>query len=196
MEDLSIMAEEALNILQDLEERREIAIKRSREIIRETKRIIHSIHTGGVDAEATVTLKNMAAELSSLVSNDPNMATIGLVEDAFMEYAEAIILRSIMDGNGVPSFGELDISPRSWVLGLADCLGELRRVLLDLLMSKNTSEAESVFSKMEGIYQAIMMFDVPEPLLPIRRKQDVARGIMERTRTDLTHALMLSNIRV
>lgn len=194
MDRLNTVAEQALDVLQELEERRETAIRRSRDIIRETKRIIHSIHTGN-DDRSVGSLSKMVSELNDILANDPNMYSVGPVDDALMEYAETMILLSVVDDGPVPSFSELDIPPRSWVLGLADSIGELRRILLDSIMVEDITKAEMTFSKMENIYQTIMMFDIPDALLPIRRKQDVARGIMERTRTDLTNAILMLKIR-
>jgi translin len=120
---------------------------------------------------------------------------IAPVEDALTEYAEAMVFDSVVNGGDVPSFHDLGIDPRPWVLGLADCLGEMRRVVLASLMSEDTRRAEMMFLDMERIFYTIMLFDIPEPILPIRRKQDIARGVMERTRTDITNAVMISKIR-
>lgn len=195
MDGLNRATEEALSVLQDMECRRESAIRRSRDIIRETKRVIHSVHNGNIDPDHTTDLSGMVSELNVIISNDPNMYAVGPVEDALMEYAETIILLSVVNNGTIPSFSDLNIPPRSWVLGLADSIGELRRILLDSIMVENIQRAEDIFSVMEEIYQTIMLFDVPDALLPIRRKQDVARSIMERTRTDLTNAILVLKIR-
>jgi translin len=120
---------------------------------------------------------------------------IAPVEDALTEYAEAMLFSSIISGEELPSFSVLGIPPQPWVLGLADCLGEMRRTVLTSLMSEDIQRAGSVFSDMEGIFHTIMLFDTPEPILPIRRKQDIARGVMERTRADISNAVVISKIR-
>jgi len=195
MEKLTETAEEALVILQGIETDRERAVRCSRDILRETKKMIHSIHTSGDSAASKDTLTKLVSDLAALVKNSPSLQCSGPAEDAFAEYAEAFILDSIVRGRGVPSFSELGIGPGPWVLGLADCLGEMRRTALTSLMSGDLSRAVTTASDMEQIFHAIMMFDIPDAILPIRRKQDIARGVMERTRADVTNAAVMSKIR-
>ena len=194
MEELTEIAGEALRMLQDAESRRERAIRCSRDIIRETKKMIHSIHVSEDDPKIKETLLKLVSELKAWIGNDPLMMSIGPADDALAEYAEAMIFDSVVTDKHVPSYGELGIDPRPWVLGLADSLGEMRRVVLTSLMYEDIGRAMSVFSKMEAIFHTIMMFDVPDPIVPIRRKQDIARGVMERTRTDVTNAVLASKM--
>ena len=195
MEELKGIAEEALDILQDTESRRERAIRCSRDVIRETKKMIHSIHVSEDVSGTKKTLLQLVSELKACMGTDPLMMSISNADDALAEYAEAMILDSIMKNETVPSFVELGIDPRPWVLGLADCLGEMRRVVLTALMSEDTHRAVSMFSNMETVFHTMMLFDIPDSIVPIRRKQDIARSVMERTRTDITNAVMISKIR-
>jgi len=195
MNNLAEAAEEAAGILREAESRRELAIKYSREIIRETKRMIHAIHVNEDHSRSKKELCRLASELTAHMGTDPMMAGIGPADDALAEYAEAMILDSAVKGKSIPSFRDLGITPGQWILGLADCLGEMRRVVLTSLISEDIELATSVFSDMEEMFLVIMTFDVPDAVVPIRRKQDIARGIMERTRTDITNAVMMSKIR-
>ena len=192
MERLTEAAGEAMKILRDMELRRERTIRCSRDITRETKKMIHAIH---VSEDASVPREALRRLVSELSAENGGLSDIGPADDALAEYAEAMILDSIVGGRDVPSFSELGIGPGPWVLGLADCLGEMRRVVLTSLMSENVPYAVSVFSMMEEMFHTIMLFDIPDAVLPIRRKQDIARGVMERTRTDITNAAMISKIR-
>jgi len=193
MEKLTETAGEAMGILHDMELRRERAIRYSRDITRETKKMIHAIHVSESSADSKDALCRLVSELSA--GFDRGLSGIGPADDALAEYAEAMILDSVVEDRDVPSFAELGIGPGPWVLGLADCLGEMRRVVLTSLMSENVPRAMSVFSVMETMFHAIMLFDIPDAVLPIRRKQDIARGVMERTRTDVTNAVMMSKMR-
>ncbi|MDR1405166.1 MAG: RNA-binding protein [Candidatus Methanoplasma sp.] len=195
MEELTKMTEDALRIFRDIESRRECAIRRSRDIIRETKRMIHSIHISDDGTVSRDALMKLVSDLISETGGDPFVMNTAPVTDALAEYAEAMILDSVIKNGCVLSFGDLNIGPQPWILGLADCLGEMRRVILTSLMSGDLEKAESVFSKMEEICHELMLFDVPDSILPIRRKQDIARGIMERTRTDIANAVVLSKAR-
>jgi translin len=195
MEGLAEAAEEAICILEGIESKREHAIRCSRDIIRETKRMIRAIHVSEDHTASKETLGRLVSELLGSTSNEPALIDIGPVNDALMEYAEAMILDSIVRDGRVPSFGDLRIDPQPWVMGLADCIGEMRRMVLSLLISDDVPKAERLFMDMEEMFHTIMMFDVPDSILPIRRKQDIARGVIERTHTDVANAVIAAKIR-
>ena len=112
-------------------------------------------------------------------------------QDALMEYSEAAILASIVAEGRVPSFSEIGVPAGPWVLGLADSVGELRRIVTTRLMDGDMEGARRFFGIMEEISGEIMMLDVPDAVAPVRRKQDIVRGIMDRTRSDMTTASMM-----
>jgi len=174
--------------MDQLEAERESVIAISRAVIRGTKRAIHSIHTG--EEYDLSELQKTLNELLAKVADRPELAASGNVQDAAAEFAEVCILSSVIGGRELPSFRDLGITPQAWVLGLADSVGEMRRAILDSLLDGDIVNAERIFSCMGGIYEEIMMLDVPDAILPIRRKQDVARSVMEKTRTDLANAVM------
>jgi translin len=178
--------------MEALEADREKAISESRGIIRSTKRIIHSIHLSEPYEDLLRATEEDMRRLAESI--DPRIASSGPVQDAMAELAEASLFHSIMTEGMLPSHSSLGISPQAWVLGLADCLGEMRRALLDMLMEGDTERAGALFSEMEEICGEIMLFDVPDAILPIRRKQDVARGLMEKTRTDLANAVVMARV--
>ncbi len=171
---------------------RENVIRSSREIIRSSKRILHSIHEGGLDEGEVDNISKLVKSLNVEIDMDAGLLRSGPATDALSEYAEAMILKDILYSGSVPSFTDLGIDERSWVLGLADTVGELRRIVLKNLMDGALEEAVSIFETMEDITDGILMFDVPDAVVPIRRKQDIARGIIERTRSDITTAVVMS----
>ena len=170
-----------------LESERESVIALSRAVIRGTKRAIHSIHAG--EQHDLSELRKTLNELLAMVADKPELIVSGNVQDAAAEFAEVCILSSVISGETIPSFKDLGITPQAWVLGLADSVGEMRRAILDSLLCGNVKNAERIFSCMGEIYEEMMMLDVPDAILPIRRKQDIARGVMEKTRTDLAAAV-------
>jgi translin len=190
LSEITASVNERLDVLEDL---REKSIAVSRSVIRKTKRVIHSIHSG---TEHQDMLSDALGEFGPLrdMRNEPEIFFSGPVSDAMTELAEACILSSLVRGAELPLYSDIDITPQSWALGLADCLGEMRRLLLTYLMDSRMSEAKDMFNKMEDVCEAVLSFDVPDALLPIRRKQDVARSVMERTHTDITNALMMEKI--
>lgn len=181
--------------MSELETKRELAVASSRMIIRKTKRIIHSIHMNEGHADALMELGRDMERMNSDLKNDPEIFYSGVVEDARMEYAETSILSAVVLKKTIPSFDTLKITPQSWILGLADCIGEMRRMVLSRLMTDDLEEAMYMFGEMEDASNELLMFDVPDAVLPLRRKQDVARGIMERTRADVANAVLMKEYR-
>lgn len=183
----------ATEALGRIESDRELAVTRSRITIRLSKRAIHAIHVGDDPAPLLEQLENALDELLS--ADTPEVLLSATLQDAMMEYAEAKILASIVSGDRIPSAADLGISASSWVLGLGDCIGELRRIVTASLMDGDMDRARRFFSVMEEVSGEFMLLDVPDAIAPVRRKQDIVRGIMDRTRSDMTMAAVMSGIR-
>ncbi len=190
MDGFSDEVRSAADELGRIEADRDLALARSRKVIRLSKRVIHGIHTGSAVEDDVAGLEAAMAELMSVEA--PEVRGSSLVQDAAMEYAEAMLLLSLVTSGRVPSHSDLGISAAAWVLGLADCVGELRRILTRDLMDGNVGSARTTLEMMEGISGELMLLDVPDAVAPVRRKQDIVRGIMDRTRSDMTIASMMS----
>ena len=182
---------EAEQALAAEEEATNLAFSLSRKIIRKTKTAIHSIHTGQRDPELIDSISSDLAGLIEAVSGYPKLVYGADVESAMMEFAETVIYDYTLRGEEIPSYRVLEITPAAWVLGLADSIGELRRDMLDRLMKGDLQEATRIFSKMEELCDVLMTLDIKDSVAPVRRKQDIARGIMDRSRTDITTASMM-----
>lgn len=190
MDGFSDEVRSAADELERIEADRDLALARSRKVIRLSKRVIHGIHTGSAVEDDVAGLEAAMAELMS--AEAPEVRGSSLVQDAAMEYAEAMLLLSLVTSGRVPSHSDLGISAAAWVLGLADCVGELRRILARDLMDGEVGSARATLEMMEGISGELMLLDVPDAVAPVRRKQDIVRGIMDRTRSDMTIASMMS----
>jgi translin len=195
MKDLVSNAGIVMERMSEIEAVRNTIFDRSRKIVRETKQIIHSIHTGGNVGNEIRNLDIMIEDLTSILRDKPDYLNYSAAEDAMMEYAETRILYSVVTDTPIPSYDQLGISPGAWVLGLADSIGEMRRILLKDLIDSDLEHAQGIFGKMEEASDVIMMFDVPDSIIPIRRKQDIARSIMERTRADVTNAIVMGKVK-
>lgn len=182
---------EAEQALAAEEEATNLAFSLSRKIIRKTKTAIHGIHAGQRDPELIDSISSDLAGLIEAVSGYPKLVYGADVESAMMEFAETVIYDYALRGEEIPSYRILEITPAAWVLGLADSIGELRRDMLDRLMKGNLQEATRIFSKMEELCDVLMTLDIKDSVAPVRRKQDIARGIMDRSRTDITTASMM-----
>jgi translin len=176
----------------DLDEKdtvREIAIKSSRAIIRLSGGAVHSIHKQEDASEMLSTALDEAARLKSLLEVHPDIWTSGLVSDALQEMAEAAIVHSIYKKGDLPTPDELFVPPAPYLLGLADAIGEVRRFALISLRNGEVEEAVRYLDMMEEMFLVIMRFDYPQALVAIRRKQDIARSLVEKTRGDVTLAM-------
>lgn len=190
MEGIAENVRAAAESFERIERDRDLAITRSRRVIRLSKMVIHAIHVG---EDHGGELEEIETALDELLSAEtPEVLLSGVTQDAMMEYAEALILESIVTGSRVPSESDLGISASAWILGLADCVGELRRIVTARLMEGDLDGARRYFDAMEAICEELMLLDVPDAIAPVRRKQDIARGIMDRTRSDMTTASIMA----
>lgn len=174
------------------EQARNLAMDRSRKIIRMTKAAIHAIHEGQRDPQALPALQTELDALVAALLDTPGALEDPAVGDAMIEYAETALFDSAVRGAPLPSCRELRITPAAWTLGLGDSVGELRRVLLRDLMAGDLAAAQTIFGRMEEMGDALLSLDVPDAIAPIRRKQDLARGVIEKSRTDLATALIMN----
>ena len=178
--------------LAELEKKRTKAIESSRIITRKTKNMIHAIHVCGDYAEIADDIRNDVNGLADYLKDEPCVLYLAVVQDALGEYAEAFIFASVVKGDGVPSYESLGISPQAWLMGLADSIGEMRRMVLTYLIDGDMDSARELFDRMDSVGDDMLGFDVPDAIVPVRRKQDVARSIIEKTRSDITNAIMLA----
>ena len=182
---------EASERLAELEKMREIAIEASRSITRKTKNMIHAIHVGEDHQQISSALRKEVDDVTGRLKDEPSVLCSAVLQDALGEYAEAFIFASVVEGIDIPSFGSMNISPQAWAMGLADSIGEMRRMILTYLIDGDLQRARSLFARMEEIGDDVLGFDVPDAIVPLRRKQDVARGIIEKTRSDITNAVVM-----
>lgn len=189
MKNLKESVIEANDELVRKEEARELALVLSRDIIRKTKNAIHEIHVGKDNGKTMLELEN---DMDSMVSKlDDSSLRSGPVKDAMMEYAEASIFTAVYLKDIIPSYKDLNIDASSWVLGLADVVGELRRLVLTCLVDADYDNAKYYFQCMDEITEEIMMYDIADTVSSIRKKQDAVRAIMERTRSDYSNGMIM-----
>ena len=103
---------------------------------------------------------------------------------------EAISLLAIIEGKDVPSYKSLKVSGESYILGLLDCIGELKRQVIDTIRVGNLKKAEGLFDMMENLYLMLYPFATYDKIVKeTRRKLDVNRSLVEDTRTILTEEI-------
>lgn len=171
--------------------KREEIISQSREIIRRSGSAVLSIHRGEFEA-AEESLRAAKAALEGALHACKDFHEFyytGPLPQAFQEYAEAMILLSLVRDQEVPKPAELGIPPEPYLTGVADAAGELRRYALDSIRKDSIDEAWRALELMEEAYTLLKAMDYPRAVVPnLRRKVDVMRRLVEETRGDVTIA--------
>jgi len=169
---------------------REQALRSSRDIIIRCRKAIQCLHRDLME-EAENYIKQASTKLAhlyDLTGEYPDLFHAGFIENAAQEFVEAHCLHNIMLGKDLPDPDKIQTTYSSYLMGLCDVVGELRRGALDFILEGEASKANEYLNYMDEIYDAIMSFDYPSGLIPIKRKQDMVRGLIEKTRGELAVA--------
>lgn len=190
MKNLDKIVDKIEKNIDDKDKIREQALKSSREIIIGCRRAIQKIHQNIMkDAKTHInTASKKLQELYALTKEYPELYHTGFVENAAQELVEAHCLYSIMRGKDLPDPDEMQTTYSSYLMGLCDLVGELRRAALDSIREGKAKKADNYLNMMEDIYDVIIRFDYPSGLIPIKKKQDMVRGLIEKTRGELAVA--------
>lgn len=130
--------------------------------------------------------QQLLGQLDETTKLHPDLFFTGLVDAAFQEYTEAHLLLRLIKGEKLASPADLRVPVVSYVLGLSDVIGELRREVLDALRKDKIKEAEKYLRLMDEIYSELIAMDDAYLLVPgLRRKCDTARHVIEATRGDV-----------
>ncbi|HEV8594530.1 MAG TPA: translin family protein [Thermoplasmata archaeon] len=188
MKDLDTIVDRIEAELNEKDQVREVALKSTRTIVRLAGAAIRGMHRGEDVASSLDQAREETRRLASLLADHSDLWHGGSVEGALQEVAEAAIVHSLLGGGPLPDPRDLGVTSPAYLLGLADAVGELRRFALDRLRAGDVEAAAENLQKMEEIFDALLRFDHPNAIVPLRHKQDVARGLLERTRGELAVA--------
>ncbi|MDO8531048.1 MAG: haloacid dehalogenase [Dehalococcoidia bacterium] len=171
---------------------RDRAYQASRETIRNCANAIRAVHRA--EFSEAQTLLKAARDLLSRTKRDlaehPDVFHGGFVDDAQKEYAEGCITYALVAGEALPTPEALDVGYAPYLNGMGEAAGELRRYLLDMLRRNEVARCEDVLSQMDDIYTVLVTMDFPDAVTNgLRRTTDMVRGVLERTRGDLTVAV-------
>jgi translin len=177
---------------------RERGLSVARKMIRSSANAIRAFHRGEMDDslrlmdEAGVLLR----EAVGILEDHPDVLFAGFVEDAAKEYAEARLTYALGLDLPLPTPEDLGVWVGSYLHGLGEAVGELRRRLLDLLRVGETEKAESTLSSMDDVVDLLASLDYPDGMTRgLRRTTDVARALVERSRSDLTTTIVQERLR-
>ena len=172
---------------------REAALSRCREAIRHSANAIRAVHRGEFDVAEALSGKagQLLGEAKTALRDHLDIRYAGFVHDAEKEYAEARLTLAFVSGQGgLPQPASLGVELPAYLNGLGEAVGELRRYLLDTLRSGNVERCEECLAVMDEVYGVLVTFDYPDAMTGgLRRTTDSVRGILERTRGDLSLAV-------
>lgn len=130
------------------------------------------------------------------VAAHPDTRYAGYLQDAQKEYAEARVTAAVVAGAEVPDPDEIGVEIAPYLNGMAEAIGEARRNVLDLLRAADVDRAEATLVAMEDLYHVLATMDYPDAITGnLRRSTDVARSLIERTRGDVTVAIVGRDLR-
>jgi translin len=192
------LADEVRHVLDARFTAREKAIVESRKVIRAAANGIRALHRSEWD-EADSLIGESGDRLTSIskaIIDNPELSSHGVVVDAAKEYAEARITQAVFTRDPIPSFSDLDIDPVPYLHGLGEAVGEMRRRMLDMLRAERLDEAEGLLEHMDDIVDQLAEIDYPDGMTNgLRRTTDVARSLVERSRSDLTATVVQERLR-
>ncbi len=181
-------------LLMEEESAREAALSLSRELLRTARRAVNLIVRG--DAQAgSAELESGLEKLRNFLNNNLNKenkcTVLRALSQAIQELAEGLALADIVEGRVVHRPEE--IPPREFLLGLADAAGELRRIALNLLMTGDVDGARDVLSIMTRIFEGLSPITLPDSIVPLKRKVDALRALIDRTSSEVLFREMISS---
>jgi len=189
LETLKIILKEVKKELTQKDDVRENAQQSMRKATSLSKQAILLIHRKK-HKEAKKLIENskeIISRLQALAKEYPDIIYSGMFSAALQEYAEANIFLGLIQNSRFVTPKEINVPSVDYVLGLADVVGEYRRLTLDALREGNAEKGEECLKTMDEIYIELMAMDEAYMLVPgLRRKCDIARRIIESTRGDVT----------
>lgn len=185
--DLNNLVADTIARIAQLSAARDTAVNTSRQIVRSSANAIRALHRGDdadmLLAEARQLLDKVVAETAPY----PTVYWAGYTQDAMKEYAEAAITSALLANEEIPAAESIGVEDTAWLNGLAEAASELRRDTLDALRGDDIDRAERLLSTMDQIYGVLVTIDFPDSITGgLRRTTDQFRGVLERTRGDVT----------
>jgi translin len=176
---------------------REQALPKSRSAIRYCANSIRATHRQEfmIAAQLLEQATALLAEMGNDLQDHKDIYYAGFVHDAQKEYAEAATFAALAQHKPLPTPQELAVSYAAYLNGLAEAVGELRRYVLDQLRHGKIENCEVFLNYMDDIYATLITVDFPDAITSgLRRSTDAARGLLEKTRGDLTAVAVQSQL--
>ncbi len=179
--------------LQVSHDSREILIRNSREVIISCSQSIIAVHKGDLK-----TAKKKVQESKKLLSSLKKKAVGDLKRYLItpeQELVEAFSLIAIFEKKDIPSIKTMGVSNESYILGLLDCIGELKRLIYDKIRTGDSKDASRIFDIMQNLYQCLYPLAIYDKFVKeTRRKLDVNRILVEDARSALTEEIRRADL--
>ena len=187
----------ARGMLESKHKARETTLAACRKTIQACAASIRAVHREEFDTAEELSAQAAAhlGEALAAVEQHPDIRHAGFVHDASKEYAEARMTLAFVRGDPLPAAGELGVEVQAYLNGMAEAASELRRYTLDLLRRGRPERGEELLGYMDEVYSLLITIDFPDAMTGgLRRTTDALRGVLERTRGDLTTSLLQSRL--
>jgi translin len=192
MQDLDHLTNDIHTAFDERTKTRDQVLAQARLLTRFSAHAIRAVHRQEPDKvrEHLEKAHEIVSSFQKLNESHPEIYFAGYTQDALKEYAEANLTNALVNDLPLPTPQALGVEYATYLKGLAESVGELRRRCLDLLLKRRSSEAERLLEHMDDIYAVLVTIDYPDAITGgLRRLTDIARSIIERTRGDLTMSL-------
>ncbi len=189
LDSIKPIAEDIRAMFDETNRVREEALQVSREVIRLSANSIRASHREDFDdaCELKAQARKKVDETRELLVDKREIYYTGYVQDAQKEYAESELTYAIIREMPFPTLADLGVEAPAYINGLAEAIGESRRHVLDLMRLGDMQRAERILTIMDDVYYTLITFDYPDAVTQgLRRQTDMVRGVLERTRGDLT----------
>jgi translin len=177
--------------------KRDEALKQARQLTRACSLAIRAVHRDDKEAMELnlAEAQQLADVLREELKDHPELFFAGYTQDSLKEFVEANVTCALIQNQPLQTPEELGVQDSTYLNGLAEVVGELRRRTLDILRSGYSQEAERLLGYMDEIYSVLVTIDYPDAITNgLRRQTDLARGIIEKTRGDVTFSLRGENL--
>ena len=171
---------------------REMAYKISREITKTCATAIRAVHRSEWDTADQLIgeARTQTKALVDATERHPQIYWAGYTQDCLKEYVEAELTYAFIRNLPLQGPQALNVGEAAWLNGLAEASTELRRRILDILRHGHQDEAERLLEIMDEVYSLLVTFDFRDAITGgLRRRTDTVRGVLERTRGDITTSL-------
>ncbi|MBI3153706.1 MAG: haloacid dehalogenase [Chloroflexi bacterium] len=171
---------------------RDNALAQARQLTRACSLAIRAVHRDETDTMNThlQEASQLADTLRDSLASYPDLFYAGYTQDSLKEFVEANVTCALIRNEPLQTPEELVVEPSTYLNGLAEVIGELRRRTMDILRHGYSPEVERLLGYMDEIYSIMVTMDYPDAITNgLRRQTDLARGIIEKTRGDITFSL-------